>query len=242
MLSSSNRPWSVRYGFAVLCVVLALGIRLALQPLLGTQFPYIIFFFAVLLAAWLGGFWPGVLAVVLSAIGTAAFILPLDGLALTSTPNLVGLGLFLTLGTGLAVFGGIQRAVRQKAESFLDECVRQREELRTTLASIGDAVIVTDPLGKIVSLNPIAAQLTGWSNDEAGRKPVAEIFVIVNEQSGEPVPSPIDRVIRKGTIVGLANHTVLIAKDGTRQPIDDSRRRFAGRTMSCWAWSWFSVT
>jgi PAS domain S-box-containing protein len=92
----------------------------------------------------------------------------------------------------------------------------------TTLASIGDAVIATDTLGKIVFMNGEAEALTGWKLSEASQKPLKTIFNIINEQTRLEVESPIERVLREGIVVGLANHTVLIQKDGNEVPIDDS--------------------
>ena len=98
----------------------------------------------------------------------------------------------------------------------------QSNVLDVTLASIGDGVIVTDAAGHVTFLNPTAEQLTGWSSTEARNAPFAEVFRIVNEYSGAPVDHPVAKVIKSGGIVGLANHTVLISRDGRRIPIDDS--------------------
>ena len=92
----------------------------------------------------------------------------------------------------------------------------------TTLASIGDAVIATDTSGKIAFMNGEAEKLTGWLLSETLSKPVKTVFKIVNEQSRLEVESPIERVLREGMVVGLANHTVLIRKDDIEVPIDDS--------------------
>jgi PAS domain S-box-containing protein len=96
------------------------------------------------------------------------------------------------------------------------------EGLRVTLASIGDAVIATDPDGRVVFLNPVAQSLTGWSQDEAQGQPLDRIFPIVNEHTRKEGENPATRALREGTVVGLANHTLLIGKDGTERPIDDS--------------------
>ena len=96
------------------------------------------------------------------------------------------------------------------------------ERLATTLRSIGDAVIATDETGKVTMMNPIAENLTGWRLPEARGKPLEEIFRIVNEQTREVVESPVDKVLREGGIVGLANHTVLIHKAGHETAIEDS--------------------
>jgi len=100
--------------------------------------------------------------------------------------------------------------------------VEQRERLRTTLASIGDAVITTDAHGRVVNLNPVAEELTGWSAADAEGKPLDVVFDIVNEETRVRVASPVERALRDGTVVGLANHTILVRKDGSEVPIDDS--------------------
>ena len=99
---------------------------------------------------------------------------------------------------------------------------KQTEWLRVTLASIGDAVITTDGAGRVSSLNPVAESLTGWNARDAEGMPLAEVFRIVNEESRQPAENPALRALSEGRIVGLANHTVLIARDGTERAIDDS--------------------
>src|SRR6476661_5995673 len=102
------------------------------------------------------------------------------------------------------------------------ELQRQKELLSVTLSSIGDCVLVTDHEGRITFMNPVAEQVTGWKWSEAIGRPTTEVFRILNEHTRAPVESPVDKVIREGVIVGLANHTLLIRKDGTEIPIDDS--------------------
>jgi PAS domain S-box-containing protein len=92
----------------------------------------------------------------------------------------------------------------------------------TTLKSIGEAVIATDAEGRIQFMNSIAEQLTGWSSAEAIARRVETVFQIINEKTRKPVHDPVAKVIRSGTVVGLANHTVLVGKDGKEFPIDDS--------------------
>jgi PAS domain S-box-containing protein len=94
--------------------------------------------------------------------------------------------------------------------------------LSTTLASIGDAVITTDAQAHITYLNPVAERVTGWTNSEAAGKPLDLVFHIVNEETGEGVENPAERALREGAVVGLANHTILIRKDGEERAIDDS--------------------
>lgn len=114
----------------------------------------------------------------------------------------------------------IQDATRQKRVE--SEIARLLSRFRTTLASIGDAVIVTDPEGRITFMNSTAERLTGWELSEALQKPLPDVFNIVSENSSRPVRNPVAMVIRDGAIAGLANHTILISRDGAEFPIDDS--------------------
>ncbi len=109
---------------------------------------------------------------------------------------------------------------RARAAEFRRRTSEQR--LRVTLRSIGDAVIATDPRGLIVFMNPIAEALTGWRGQDAQGRELPEVFRIVNAETRRTVESPAARVLREGVVVGLANHTVLLARDGREVPIDDS--------------------
>jgi PAS domain S-box-containing protein len=106
----------------------------------------------------------------------------------------------------------------QQAEALQE----QREWLRVTLSSIGDAVITTDIKGCVTFLNPVAQSLTGWTQEGAAGVPLESVFQIVNEETRQMVENPATRALREGVVVGLANHTLLIAKDGTERPVDDS--------------------
>jgi len=104
-----------------------------------------------------------------------------------------------------------------------EQALRESEGwLSTTLRSIGDAVIATDAQGLVTLMNPVAEELTGWDEAETVGQPLEDVLTIINEQTGERVESPVAKVLRAGVTVGLVNHTVLIAKDGTRRPIADS--------------------
>jgi PAS domain S-box-containing protein len=101
----------------------------------------------------------------------------------------------------------------------------QQEWLRVTLSSIGDAVITIDTKGCVTFLNPIAQSLTGWTQKGAAGIPLEDVFKIVNEETRQTVENPATLALREDMVVGLANytnHTLLIAKDGTERPIDDS--------------------
>ncbi len=103
-----------------------------------------------------------------------------------------------------------------------EEANQQREWFRVTLSSIGDAVITTDMQGRVTFINPVAERMTGWKLEEAAGRMLETVFVIVNEYTLKPTPNPITRVLAEGIVVGLANHTALIAKDGTVVSIEDS--------------------
>ncbi|MEO6593246.1 MAG: ATP-binding protein [Planctomycetota bacterium] len=122
---------------------------------------------------------------------------------------------------------------RRRAE---EELRKQSEWFRVTLASIGDAVISSDREGRVSFMNRVAETLTGWTQDEALGHPLHDVFRIINEHTRAVVENPALRALRDGVIVGLANHTLLIAKDGTERPIDDSAapiRASDGECLGC---------
>jgi PAS domain S-box-containing protein len=119
-------------------------------------------------------------------------------------------------------------------KEFEEDLQEQQEWLRVTLSSIGDAVIATDTEGRVLFLNGVAEALTGYAQSEAAQQPLESIFRIVNEQTRQPVENPAARALRERRVVGLANHTVLIDRQGRERPIDDSAAPIedeAGRTI-----------
>lgn len=102
------------------------------------------------------------------------------------------------------------------------ELAGQHELLRVTLKSIGDAVITADARGDVLWLNPVAERLTGWLSSEAKGRPLPQVFNIVNEETRRPTENPVALCLREGKVVGLANHTVLISRDGDEYGIEDS--------------------
>lgn len=135
-----------------------------------------------------------------------------------------GIALAVCLLGAAAVFWirSLPQRVTSTYRESADEASRRAEELQVSLRSIGDAVISTDAKGRVVFLNPVAEKVTGWATAEAAGKALDEIFVIFNEHTGEPAKNPVARVLREQAIVGLANHTVLRARDGREIPIEDS--------------------
>jgi PAS domain S-box-containing protein len=121
----------------------------------------------------------------------------------------------------------IARDVSERKQ--VEEAVHQeKERLHATLTGIGDAVIVTNAQGFVTLMNPVAQSLTGWKEEANGRL-LEDVFNIINEQTRQKVENPVSQVIRTGTVVGLANHTALVAKDGTERPIEDSAAPIRGK-------------
>jgi len=108
------------------------------------------------------------------------------------------------------------------SQEMTDALREQWEWLRVTLSSIGDAVITTDTHGCVTFLNPVAQALTGWTQEEAAGKSLNLVFKIINEENRLPVEDPAAKALREGVVVDLAKHTLLIAKDGTERPVEDS--------------------
>ncbi|HWE35285.1 MAG TPA: ATP-binding protein [Isosphaeraceae bacterium] len=191
----------VRYGAAGLLVALAINALMipAVGPQLGT-----LLILAVLLAAWIGGFGPGLLASLL-IVGVAAVVMAINPKT-TSWQYL-----------GLALFGGALVLVSALIEAL--HAARRRWE--AALRSVGDAVITTDARGRVAFLNPVARDLTGWGAEAVGR-PLAEVFRVVDEESRVPVDGSPARALREGKVVGPSNHSVLLARDGSERPVQDS--------------------
>ena len=131
--------------------------------------------------------------------------------------------LVLLAGTGVGFF---YKGLGKRAYERLFQAERERrealEELGATLRGIGDAVLATDGEGRVRLMNPVAEALTGWSEAEAQGRPLREVFRIVNETTRAEAEDPVARVLREGKVVGLANHTLLLARDGREIPIADS--------------------
>jgi PAS domain S-box-containing protein len=225
------------YAVSLAAVAVAVAVRLLLEPLLSDHFPLATFFLAVGFAAWYGGRGPGLLALVAGAFAVDFFVFPPRyTFAIAQFEHQVGLVLYGVVGfASIAMFESLRNAQRQAEKQRREweqevaarrvaerAFAEQAERLRTTLASIGDAVITTDMEARIANMNAVAESLTGWTAADAMGHRLDAVFRIVNESSREAVENPALRALREGVIVGLANHTILIAKDGAERPIDDS--------------------
>jgi PAS domain S-box-containing protein len=126
-------------------------------------------------------------------------------------------GVVLSLAAGMLI-KRIARIRRQAAQ----ELYEQKERYRTTLTSIGDGVVSTDARGKVIFMNAVAEQLTAWPAADATGQPITSVLKTVQEKTREPTPNPVALVLATGNAAELANHTLLIARDGVERPIDDS--------------------
>jgi PAS domain S-box-containing protein len=236
------------YLVAIGLVALATWLKYLAQPdIIAANIP-ILYIAAIVPVAIFYGFGPSILVCILSLLAYDYFFVPplytLGPRSIQFVPILV---IFLLVGLSISYLTSNLRKKNEEAsreittrkqkeaelakyKDHLEEMVKRRTtELReseqrwsTTLASVGDGVIATDVVGNITFINPVAEILTGWTLRESITKPIAEVFNIINEQTRQKVENPVARVIEKGIVVGLANHTILIRKDGTEVPIGDS--------------------
>lgn len=233
-LAQETSP-SLRYGLAPLALLIAILVKLALNaafafsPVAAT--PFLTIFAAIMVAALFGGFGPGLLVTLLGAVATDYFFLtPHFDFMINSVEDWVNLIVFVLEGILVSGLWEILRRVTYSRTREIEErlhiqenLAHERERYAVTLTSIGDAVIAVDNQNRITFLNPVAATLTGWQLAEAQGQPLDAVFHIINEETRQPVENPSARVLREGVVVGLANHTVLLHKDGLSQtPIDDS--------------------
>jgi two-component system, cell cycle sensor histidine kinase and response regulator CckA len=191
--------------FVVALTAVALIISLLLQPVLDPGF-FPLFLTTVLLSSWYYGLGGGLLA---SALATAAvfyFFLPHS--LPPALPSLARLISFVAMALVVTWLTSSWRS--------------SRGLLKATLSSIGDAVIATDKAGRVTFLNPVAEGLTGWKRHEARGKDLGAILKLIHEQTKDAIDNPLKRAISEGAAVTLPPHTLLLAKDDTELPIEDS--------------------
>ncbi|MEQ1758374.1 MAG: PAS domain S-box protein [Vicinamibacterales bacterium] len=203
------------YALAAAALAAAVFVRWLLDPLLGTTLPLVTIYGAVAAAAWAGGVRPAALVAVLGYLACDYLFVEPRGRIVIDFGAIVGVAAYLFTCALIIGFGEAMRRSQRLANE-------QREVLRVTLRSIGDAVITTDLQGRVTYLNSVAEAITGWRQPDAFGQPLDAVFRIVNEDTRLPVENPATRALREGVVVGLANHTVLVHKDGSECPIDDS--------------------
>jgi PAS domain S-box-containing protein len=203
------------YALAAVALVLAVLVRWLLDRFLGSSLPLVTAFGAVAAAVWAAGWLP---AVVIAVVGYLAcsllFIPPRGTLQFGGIADVVGMFAYLFTCSLIIAIGEAMRAAKLRAN-------QRRDTLRVTLANIGDAVITTDIKGRVSYLNAVAASLTGWTQADAIGRPIDEVFRVVSERTRQPAPNPVTRALERG-VVELADHTLLLRKQGGELPIADS--------------------
>ncbi|HJP94685.1 MAG TPA: PAS domain S-box protein [Pyrinomonadaceae bacterium] len=224
-----SRSLALQYAIAFLSFAIALLLRWILEPILKNSLPLVTLYGAVAVAVWYSRWRAAAVASLLGYLAAYFLFISSDLGSIFTAPQLVGL-ITYTVSAGSIIYIGERMhrannkivAVLQGRKDLEETLAIETELLATTLASIGDAVIVTDTQGRITSINPEAERLTGWKNSDATDKPLAEVFRIVDERTRQSAEDPVQKALRDGMTVGLANHTVLLSKDGREIPIDDS--------------------
>ena len=212
-MDSKKRHWLLRYGLALLVYGVTVGLSLLLIWL-GIRISFAIPILVGLVGVvWYGGRGPGVLLSILFH-GTTIYFTPIPP---ESTLPKIVFGYFSVFTVYLFlvwVISGLKNAQHRLRS--------QRDLLQVTLSSIGDAVIATDTDGRVTFMNGAAEALTGWTEAESVGRPLTAAIRILNEETREEVISPVEKVLATGRVVPLANHSVLVTRDGREIPIDDS--------------------
>jgi PAS domain S-box-containing protein len=217
---------------ATAALAAAVLLRWLFDPVLGDTLPLVTLFGAVAIAVWAGGYRPAIVVAIAGyLICNYFFMAPRGHFGRSDAQFFVGLAAYAFTCSLIIWIGELARRAQARARE-------PGELMRVTLNSIGDAVITTDTEGRITYLNRVAEALTGWTSGEALRQPLADVFRIVDEQTRKPLDSPALIALRDDAVVGLSNHAVLIARDGTERPIDDSaapikdeRKQVAGSVL-----------
>jgi len=222
--SPGRRVWL--YGFAVSVTVAMLLVRSGIAVSFGEQPLLILLMFPIILSAMAGGLGPGLVATLLVALGAARCLPPADSFLIGQPHDLFQWSFLVASGVLVSILAEMLHRLRRHGEASL-------QLQGVTLASIGDGVITTDTRGRITFLNPAAERLTGWTSGEAMGLPLASVFRLVNEQSRQPVADPVQKILASGEAVGLANHALLLSRDGRELLVQDSGApiRLADGTM-----------
>jgi PAS domain S-box-containing protein len=221
-MQGASRSALFRYGGAVLAISVATLFRFWLDSLVEGA-GLALFFIALVVAGWYGGVGPFILAFTLSLVAFSIFF-PKPAEAAPDHPArvLIGLGAFFFVGLATALLSESVRAAQGRAQAQTEEAIRQREQLRTTLSCIGEAVIVTDVSGRITMMNPVAERLTSWTAEQAAGRPIQEVFRMSDERTGEAVDSPVERIFQRRNLASTVRQLLLESRDGKLRPIDYS--------------------
>ena len=221
----SRFPMPVSLGL----VALAVAIRWLLDPWLGDNHPLVTLYGAVTAAVWIGGYSQGVVAAIVGYLACdLLFIAPRGVFGFAETESFVGASAYsITCGVIIAL-GNATHKQRLKAYG-------RGELLRTTLASVGDAVVTADLTGRVTSLNPVAETLLGWTDRDARSELLSDVFRALNEDR-TPIDNPATVVLHEDRMADATHHHVLVARDGTERQIDDTAapiRDEEGQVVGC---------
>ena len=213
LAASTQRPFWLRYLLALLLPLVALALTVTVSDISRAPF-FTAFTLAVVLVAMFAGTGPGLVSVGVTILVNAMVMPPAPSLHVADPANLIRILFFGILASFISVLVGTSGELQRRLDG-------ERTRLKVTLSSIGDGVIATDPKGNITFLNAAAEQATGYSHSEAIGKHIDSIFKIVRDHTRAAVENPATRALAERRVVALANHTLLIRKDGTEIPIDD---------------------
>ena len=203
--------WSLRYGIALAAVIWSTASMLLVPAFGRDRGKHPVFRRAH--QRLVRGRGPGALTI---AVGLALYLIVLINRGSHFPPwQILQIAFFVGGAVLIIVLVEALHAARRRAET-------NERWLSAVLSSIGDAVIATDGQGRVCFTNPVARSLTGWGEEEVTARPLEDVFAVVSEDDRRPIENPVARVIREGVVLGLANHTALIARDGTERPIADS--------------------
>jgi PAS domain S-box-containing protein len=213
---------TVRYGTALLAVVLATLLRALLSGAFGPRLPFTTYFIAVIVIAIYCGLRPALVVMALGAvIGTYLFVLPFHPLNFSEATWVLQFFAFCVVSGGTSILVRYIQDARSRAENAAFELAESREQIATILASIGDAVIATDLDGNVTFINGVAQTLTGSTKAAAEGKHVNSIVEYLDEETQQP-QSPVTRVLNEDSLRGSYKPALLICKDGKRIPIEDN--------------------
>jgi PAS domain S-box-containing protein len=210
------------YLLAFAITALAMVVRGSLSPWIGNRFPYFTYVLAIAASGWFCGLGPGLMSLTIAIAAARAMMLgDPDNTGWEWPSEVVGVVVFTMTGLGILALAARARVAQSSAARAVSEAEGQRELLRVTLQSIGEAVIATDAQARITFLNGVAERITGWWAAEAEGRPLRAIFRLVDGETREPIEVLMEKVLREGRDGGLEHHALLIDREGMERPIQN---------------------